>query len=130
MIGRIGIVVSAGSKMIRRIVVPDRDDGELDHGHVGHGERMIKVIRPSNLRMATIAALVRKHTGTVPPDSRCAVVRLDKPLDMSNADTGEVVAVIHADPEIDAIDGCVLVSHPAVAIGWRWHSETGLSAPD
>lgn len=117
---RIGIVVSAGSKMIRRIVVPDVSDAELGFHPISHGEQMLVINKPSNFDIAAVPAMVEQLTGVTPPSSRCAVVV------KANAVSGSVVNIIHADPAVDSVQGCTLMLDPTAEVGWTWSASSGL----
>ena len=122
-----GIVVSAGSKIIRRVVVPDNDATELSFHPVAAGEEMLVADLASAPAAPDVSAildwLVHGKTGVVPPSSRCAVVV------KANAISGNVVDVKHADPAFDSVPGAVLMLHPTVAIGWTWSASSGLQPP-
>lgn len=102
-----GIVYATGSKMVRRIILPDDDTELLNGNHVGPGETML--VSPSGSHdLATCQALVKQATGVAPPDAACAV------LDKNNA----VVAVIMADPAIDTHPaGTVVKAYGGVCVG-------------
>lgn len=87
----VGIIYATGSKMIRRIVIPD-DPKALDDGTHGpyEGESMLKA-DSTKVAQQGAEALIQDETGETPTDPRCAVIA-----------NGLVVAVIHADPSLDA----------------------------
>lgn len=124
-----GTVYSTGSKMVRRIILPDDDKELLNGNHVGPGETMLVSPMRYSLGLpldphdlATCKSLVKQATGVTPPDASCAVV------DQTNT----VVAVIMADPAIDAHSAGQLIHcySPAIGIGCTYDPITKLfSAP-
>lgn len=105
---RNGIVIAAGSKMIRRIVI-DHDDPA---SHAGEGETVILVGRAPSLEEAVAAVI--DTTGVTPPDPRCVVID----------EKGEVVDVKMLDPELDAaaFPGKTLKLHSEADRGWVYDS--------
>ena|SRR5215475_3791543 len=88
---KFGIIYATKSKMIRRIIVPESDSTLTDGTHkVGEGETML-VASGEACDLASCIELVKEATGVVPADPRCFV------LDKAN----KIVAVVHADPELD-----------------------------
>jgi len=87
---KFGIVYASGSKMIRRIIVPERETALTDGTHrAGPGETML--IANGRADLESCAEHVRVATGVKPPRLRCAV------LDQQN----NVVDTILADPALD-----------------------------
>lgn len=112
---KVGIVYSTQSKMIRRIILPDQDS-ELDHPQVAAVGESLLVVDRLTYDVSSAEALVEKETGQKPKDSKHAVV--DK--------TGKVIAVIHADPDIDNVGSNQLVAASAdVTVGDSWAQDTG-----
>lgn len=115
MAAKYGVVYATGSKMIRRIIVTD-DESSLDKRHIGRGESLLVADKSGGTSLDTARAAVKAATGVDPPDPQCAVVDGD----------GQVVNVIKADPEIDRVDGLLLVSAPpTLAIGATYDSNSG-----
>lgn len=111
-----GVVYATGSKMIRRIIVPD-NDAQLQSGFAGQGETLLVApVGPHDV--AACSVIVHSATGVVPPDPTCAVV--DK--------TNTVIGMVSADPAIDALPGVTLVSaySPQIAPGCAYDPATGL----
>jgi hypothetical protein len=112
-----GIVYATGSKMVRRVILPDHDDELLGGLHVGPGESMlVKPSGPSDI--FTCQAHVKTATGVQPLDPRCAVVD----------NTNTVVAVILADPALDSHPAGALVScyDPSINVGHTYSPSTKL----
>lgn len=107
-----GVVYAAGSKMIRRIVVPD-SPRELA-GHVGPGEALVEFDSDGIPSMAACEAVVFAATGVRPPYPRCVVID----------EKGEVVDVKMIDPDLDAaaFPGKTLKLHDAADRGWVYDS--------
>lgn len=103
-----GIVYATGSKMVRRIIVPD-DPAMLHNGthRVGPGETMLVVTGRHDLE--SCEAHVKDATGVMPPRLVCAVV---------NA-RNTITDLICADPEIDTLPDATMVHaySPDVEIG-------------
>lgn len=120
---KIGIVVSSGSKIVRRVVVPDVSEDEINNHPLAVGEQMVVADNPGTGDPTAIGNLVQQATGVTPPSSRCAVVV------KANAVSGNVVGAIHADPAIDTIHGATLMLHPTAVAGWTWSAAQGLQPP-
>lgn len=100
--------------MIRRIIVAD-DESMLDGRHAGPGESLL-IADWNGADLFAARAAVKAATGVDPPDHACAVV---DPKD------GLVVAVICADPTIDAVEGRSLVAaYPGVFEGCTYDKVT------
>lgn len=112
----VGIIHSAKSKMVRRIVSTDAHHTLPDH--VGPGEALyVMDISGDNLDNNHIAALHDRFydaMGFTPeskPNPRCALVD----------PSGTVINMIMADPEIDKHpDGHVISAHDDITIGDKW----------
>lgn len=124
---KISIIISAGSKMLRHVIVPSMDDSELEDPAYAlkTGERRIDlpVSEISVNDPDPITTAIVKATGVVPPSSRCAIVV------KANAISGNVVGDTHADPAIDTVKGCTLILHPNAVAGWTWSASQGLQPP-
>jgi len=121
----IGIVVSAGTKMVRRVVVPSGDSTEIDNHPLANGEQMLTIdgVDPATeFTPDVVNALAVTVLGFTPPSSRCCMIV------MANAVNGHVANIIHADPAIDKVSGFRLVNHPTAQPGWNYNVATGLSA--
>jgi hypothetical protein len=109
---RVGVIYAAGSKIIRRIVVPDHPR-ELA-GHVSQGEALAEFDSDGIPSMEACDAAVLAATGVKPPDPRCVVID----------EKGDVVDVLMADPELDAatFPGKTLRLHDKADRGWVYDS--------
>lgn len=111
---QVGLIYGERSKLLRRAIVPDDPRELLDPLHLGKGEAMLAVwTNVPPLDTPTMQAIVARHCGVDPaalPSGRCAVVDA----------SGDVVRVIMADPQIDAVEGMQLVLNDDVAAGWRY----------
>ncbi len=102
----VGIVYGTASGMVRRVIVPDADEGD-DATRLVRGESIVKVPRSTIHDMADINAAVQAVTGFPPPSARCVAV------DHRNV----VDAVIYADPLIDEIPGRELFLSSSANVG-------------
>jgi hypothetical protein len=117
---KVGIVYAAGSKMIRRIIVPDRD-GELnDQLHVMPGEVMLKVDKALGFSVAQASAHVFAATGVQPLNPRHALIN----------PAGRVVRIVHADPTLDPPGAQLTMVQTDVAdVDWTWDEINGFQPP-
>lgn len=114
----IGLVIASGSKILRRVIVPD-DDVELENrSHVQPGEMLIRYPADAPRDLESLKSAVQTATGVLPPSARTAVVNAN----------GDVVGLCLADPALDKIDGHMLVLSDEAHIGWR-HSNGKFQAP-
>lgn len=120
---KIGIVYSTQSKIIRRVVIPTFDNSEITNHALSAGESLLITDKPNQINPDTISNLIFQNLGITPPSSRCAVVV------KANAVSGNVVSVIHADPDIDTISGHTLMLNDTALPGWTWNAASGLKAP-
>jgi len=118
----IGVVVGANSNIIRRVVVPGDHDSEIAAHPMIAGEMMLTI--PKTNFDGTANALhnaVQNHRGVPPPSSRCALIVSPTGV------TGNVVNIIHADPQVDFIAGHVLMLHETAQVGMTWSAVAGIN---
>jgi len=111
------VVYATRSRIIRRIIVAD--PGMRLEDHVGHGEDGIELSAQEEAAILPRGALgpdlskigdhIQARTGLRPLDPRCAVVDAD----------GNVVNVVNADPDLDAIPGYDLIRDSEAGPGWK-----------
>lgn len=93
-----GVIYSAKSKMVRRIVVSD--DPDYDYSiHVGPGENHLVAERTKDVNVFSARAIVKARTGVESPELVCNVVNQE----------GLIVDTIAADPDLDSVPGHSLV---------------------
>lgn len=117
------IVYATGSRLPRRLIIPD-DDTELlsltpflgpgESGRVFPQARITALANAARLAGVDIARMVLANllgiaVGQI-PSGRCCVID----------PAGSVVNVIVADPALDQLDGHTLVAHDQAGIGWAW----------
>lgn len=121
---KIGIIYATGSKMIRRIVVPDNEADLQKTGWVKNGETLLiadgfpergDIRDPAN--NAHVRDKIIEATGVTPPTLVCAVVN-----------AGVVEAMIVADPAVDTLPGKTLIKSYAAGIdvGCTYDARAGL----
>lgn len=105
---KFGVVIGEKSKIVRRIVVPDRDATLVIPGfYTSKGESIIIIDRAKGAYPDVINAAIEQATGVKPSDPRTIVIDKD----------GMVVDVILADPELDSIPDKTLVLSPDADVG-------------
>lgn len=102
------VIYASRSGILRRKIIPD-DDAQLDLHQPGPGESRLLLPLDRRHDDAACRAAVEEATGVTPPSGRCAV------LD----DNGQVVAICHADPALDAHPSGRLMLHDSAALGDR-----------
>jgi hypothetical protein len=118
-----GIVISATSKAIRRVIMVDNDAALTNGTHpVFAGEQLLILPVPPNAiayRPDQWPGLVQTATGVLPPAMTCALI------DNTNTVVQLVVAEVGIDP---APAGFTMVQcySPAIAIGHTYDLVTGL----
>ncbi len=109
-------VYATGSKILRKIIIPDFD-GQLDihHPKLESGESSLTV-PIANIKLDDAKTAIQQATGTAPPSDRCAVV---DPV------TSLVVGNLGADPAIDTLPGYALVLSDTAKDGDKYDPKTG-----
>lgn len=108
---KMGVVYATGSKLIRRVIVPDSDRDLARSDFLGAGESILVVPIGNPFDTSGLQKLVLDlHGLDIVPCGRCAVID----------GHGDVVNVIMADPEIDSVAGHRLVTSETADVGWRY----------
>jgi hypothetical protein len=123
-----GVIYSAGSKLIRRVVIPD-NNAELDDPlHVMPGEAMLRVAH-SDIAAAEAsgqhahhylqgAILTATNTPGPAPSGRTALVHPTTQL---------VEGFVQADPSIDTHPTHTLVASDTANLNWKWDGKKFLA---
>lgn len=113
------IVFGEESGIVRRICVSDSVDELLRAIGIGQGEAVL-IVDPADIAddrlndrfvpdLATCYALVEDRRGKPSESDRTVII---------DQKSGEITAVIMADPVIDRLPGMVLFQHPQADVGW------------
>lgn len=126
------VVYGKRSRIVRRIVAADSLP-ELSHAVMcGDGEDLI-ICRPEQVvspdgdggrelpTLEDAMALVVAREGAAPENNRCLVI---------DDASGEIEAVVPADPHIDGIEGKTLYQHETAEPGWQVDATGEFAAPD
>lgn len=107
------VIYAAGSKILRRTIVPGSDgEGALHQPGPGESRLLLPLTGANGAQPhddAACRAAIAAATGVTPPSGRCVVVD----------GAGIVVAVCHADPALDLHPQGRLVAHDGAGIGER-----------
>jgi hypothetical protein len=118
-VAKVGIIYATNSKMVRRVIHPDRDDELGNPNIVKEGESLL-IVEREHYKATGRDACIHAHTGVHPPEPRAAIVH----------PSGDIVGIIAADPDIDSVDwhpghaGHTLVhcpDHEVTPGTHRWH---------
>jgi len=111
----VGVIYSAGRKILRRIVVPDTEPQPFEwQQHTVHQEKITLIPHSGDWSHAgCIQAIAHAENLENIPTGRCAVVD----------SAGNVVSVISADIHLDAIDGYSLIESDLANIADHYNVE-------
>jgi hypothetical protein len=105
---QIVVIYAAGSKILRRKIIPD-DDSQLGLHQPGPGESRLLLPLAHRHDDAACRAAIAATTGVTPPSGRCCIVDA----------AGIVIGVCNADPALDAHPLGELIAHDRAGIGDR-----------
>lgn len=114
MVTQIGIVYATGSKLPRRIIVPDSDSELNDPVHLQAGEAMLRIARTLPHDLISVRGHIAKHLGVAVsaiPSGRCTLI---------NQKNRMVEHAICADPAIDKHPTHSVVASDIAEIGWKY----------
>jgi len=116
---KFALVYSESTEIIRRVIVPDRDE-DLGNVHVaGDGEVMVVGDLATYVDYDSAHSVFTALMGREPGHGRCAVID----------DHGNVVNLQMACPDLDSIPGHLLVQSKDAQVGWTWTQAEGFKAP-